>query len=367
MQSLFVPRPSPPSPLVRVRSASLSCGVRSRSTSVVRCQLEGAAEAKSVGWAPPGPYTGRDPEVKKPAWLRQRAAQGKKYARLRESLGELKLNTVCVEAQCPNIGECWNGGGGAGGEWDGVATATIMLLGDTCTRGCRFCAVKTSNKPPPPDALEPLKTAMAVASWGVDYVVLTSVDRDDLPDGGSGHFAQTVRALKVYPLLANGVEAWESGILVECLTSDFRGDMGAVSSLANSGLDDLGETDEEVKQTMADLRAVNVDILTLGQYLQPTERHLTVREYVTPEKFDFWKDYGESLGFLFVASGPLELQTANCCGDLQVMFYSLNAGKTSLRELRNAFSVSFGAFLRSKHITYSTTAASQGSVIRRHL
>ncbi|CAD6271617.1 unnamed protein product [Miscanthus lutarioriparius] len=343
MQSLFVPRPSPPSPLVRVLSTSLSCGVRSRSTSVVRCQLEGAAEAKSVGWAPPGPYTGRDPEVKKPAWLRQRAAQGEKYARLRESLGELKLNTVCVEAQCPNIGECWNGGGGAGGEGDGVATATIMLLGDTCTRGCRFCAVKTSNNPPPPDALELLKTAMAVASWGVDYVVLTSVDRDDLPDGGSGHFAQTVRALKEL----------KPGILVECLTSDFRGDMGAVSSLANSGLDvyahsietvrslqrivrdpragydqslavlkhakisrvnmvtkssimlGLGERDEEVKQTIADLRVVNVDILTLGQYLQPTERHLTVREYVTPEKFDFWKDYGESLGFLYVASGPL--------------------------------------------------------------
>ncbi|CAL4909032.1 unnamed protein product [Urochloa decumbens] len=411
-----------------------SCGA------VVRCQVEREAAAKSVGWAPPGPYTGRDPEVKKPAWLRQRAAQGEKYARLRESLGELKLNTVCVEAQCPNIGECWNGGGGAGGEGDGIATATIMLLGDTCTRGCRFCAVKTSNKPPPPDALEPLKTAMAVASWGVDYVVLTRMvgdlsllavaaashvvlpqskelhgvlpfqgkrpqdvataaaaavqlcaplqphldalppvqmmvpgghqaqpvpaayqafampdaaplilhlagcwRLDDLPDGGSGHFAQTVSALKEL----------KPGILVECLTSDFRGDMEAVSSLANSGLDvyahnietvkslqrlvrdpragydqslavlkhakisklgmvtkssimlGLGETDEEVKQTMADLRVVDVDILTLGQYLQPTERHLTVREYVTPEKFDFWKEYGESLGFLYVASGPL--------------------------------------------------------------
>uniref|UniRef100_A0ACD5WKQ8 Uncharacterized protein n=1 Tax=Avena sativa TaxID=4498 RepID=A0ACD5WKQ8_AVESA len=181
-----------------------------------------------------------------------------------------------------------------------------MLLGDTCTRGCRFCAVKTSNKPPPPDALEPLKTAVAVASWGVDYVVLTSVDRDDIADGGSGHFAETVRALKEL----------KPGILVECLTSDFRGDLGAVASLANSGLDvyahnietvrslqrlvrdpragydqslsvlkhakaskagmvtkssimlGLGETDEEVKQTMADLRAIDVDIVTLGQYLQ---------------------------------------------------------------------------------------------------
>ncbi|CAO2171600.1 unnamed protein product [Urochloa humidicola] len=313
------------------------------SVSVVRCRAEAAPPVGTAARAPVGPYTGRDPDVKKPAWLRQRAAQGEKYARLRESIGELKLNTVCVEAQCPNIGECWNGGGGAGGEGDGIATATIMVLGDTCTRGCRFCAVKTSNKPPPPDPLEPLNTALAVASWGVDYVVLTSVDRDDLPDGGSSHFAQTVKALKEL----------KPGILVECLTSDFRGDLEAVSSLANSGLDvyahnietvrslqrivrdpragydqslavlkhakncregmitkssimlGLGETDEEVKQTMIDLRAIGVDILTLGQYLQPTERHLTVREYVTPEKFQFWKEYGESVGFRYVASGPL--------------------------------------------------------------
>uniref|UniRef100_A0A0A9GDP3 Radical SAM core domain-containing protein n=1 Tax=Arundo donax TaxID=35708 RepID=A0A0A9GDP3_ARUDO len=112
-----------------------------------------------------------------------------------------------------------------------------MLLGDTCTRGCRFCAVKTSNKPPPPDALEPLKTAVAVTSWGVDYIVLTSVDRDDLPDGGSGHFAQTVRALKEF----------KPGILVECLTSDFRGDLEAVSSLANSGLDVYAHNIETVR------------------------------------------------------------------------------------------------------------------------
>ncbi|GJM89027.1 hypothetical protein PR202_ga05623 [Eleusine coracana subsp. coracana] len=342
MQSSFAARPS--TPLIRVRSTSLSCGAQPRFAAVVRYQVEGAAAAaKSVGWAPPGPYTGKDPDAKKPAWLRQRAAQGEKYTMLRDSLGELKLNTVCVEAQCPNIGECWNGGGGAGGEGDGIATATIMLLGDTCTRGCRFCAVKTSNKPPPPDALEPLKTAVAVASWGVDYVVPTSVDRDDLLDGGSGHFAQTVRVLKEL----------KPEILVECLTSDFRGDLEVISSLANSGLDvyahnietvrslqrivrdpragydqslavlkhaksskegmvtkssimlGLGETDDELKQTMADLRAIDVDILTLGQYLQPTERHLKIIEYVTPEKFNFWKEYGESLGFLYVASGPL--------------------------------------------------------------
>ncbi|MFS7934774.1 putative lipoyl synthase [Helianthus anomalus] len=138
------------------------------------------------------PFTGRDPNVKKPGWLRQKAPQGVKYEEVKESLSRLKLNTVCEEAQCPNIGECWNGGG------DGIATATIMLLGDTCTRGCRFCAVKTSRNPAPPDPMEPQNTAQAIVSWGVDYIVLTSVDRDDLPDGGSGHFAETVKAMKVH-------------------------------------------------------------------------------------------------------------------------------------------------------------------------
>lgn len=290
-----------------------------------------------------GPNTGRDPTVKKPAWLRQKAPQGDRYTELKASLSSLKLNTVCEEAQCPNIGECWNGGGGAGGEGDGIGTATIMLLGDTCTRGCRFCAVKTSKAPAPPDPMEPESTAKAIASWGVGYVVLTSVDRDDLADGGSGHFARTVRTLKEL----------KPEILVECLTSDFRGDLEAVSVVVQSGLDvfahnvetvqrlqrivrdpragydqsllvlkhakgvkpglvtkssimlGLGETDEEIKQTMEDLRMIGVDILTLGQYLQPTPLHLTVKEYVPPEKFQFWKEYGESVGFRYVASGPL--------------------------------------------------------------
>ncbi|KMZ62350.1 Lipoyl synthase (Chloroplastic) [Zostera marina] len=290
-----------------------------------------------------GIHTGRDPSIKKPSWLRQRAPHGDKFAKLQQSLSELKLNTVCVEAQCPNIGECWNGGGGAGGEGDGIATATIMLLGDTCTRGCRFCAVKTSRNPSPPDPMEPENTARAIVSWGVDYIVLTSVDRDDLPDGGSGHFAKTVITMKKL----------KPDILVECLTSDFRGDVDLVSSLVHSGLDvfahnietvkrlqrivrdpragyeqslsvlkhaknckegmitkssimlGLGESDDEVKETMNDLRSTGVDILTLGQYLQPTPLYLTVKEYVTPEKFEFWKNYGESLGFSYVASGPL--------------------------------------------------------------
>ncbi|KAB1206772.1 Lipoyl synthase, chloroplastic [Morella rubra] len=349
-----------------------------------------------------GPYTGRDPNVKKPEWLRQRAPQGERYEQVKDSLSRLNLNTVCEEAQCPNIGECWNGGG------DGVATATIMVLGDTCTRGCRFCAVKTSRNPAPPDPLEPQNTANAIASWGVDYIVLTSVDRDDLPDGGSGHFAQTVKAMKEL----------KPEIMVECLTSDFRGDLKAVETLVHSGLDvfahnietvkrlqrivrdpragtvcycllsdecifwieilhsvkicqeilvpnpfppvvclgsdsssrryeqslsvlkhakvskegmitkssimlGLGESDDELKETMADLRAIGVDILTLGQYLQPTPLHLTVKEYVSPEKFAFWKEYGESIGFRYVASGPL-VRSSYRAGELFV--------KTMVRE-----------------------------------
>nr|AMZ03521.1 plastid lipoate synthase 1 [Helianthus annuus] len=308
------------------------------------------------------PFTGRDPNVKKPGWLRQKAPQGVKYEEVKESLSRLKLNTVCEEAQCPNIGECWNGGG------DGIATATIMLLGDTCTRGCRFCAVKTSRNPAPPDPMEPQNTAQAIVSWGVDYIVLTSVDRDDLPDGGSGHFAETVKAMKKS----------KPEIMVECLTSDFRGDLEAVSMLANSGLDvfahnietvkrlqrivrdpragyeqslsvlkhaklskkgmitktsimlGLGESDEELKQAMADLRAIDVDILTLGQYLQqPTPLHLTVKEYVTPEKFDFWKEYGESIGFRYVASGPL-VRSSYRAGELFVQTLVKSKNKSYL-------------------------------------
>ncbi|CAM8922881.1 unnamed protein product [Rhodiola kirilowii] len=307
------------------------------STKVTEESKEGGAKGNGSYPGGMGPYTGRDPNVKKPGWLRQKAPQGEKYEEVKESLSRLKLNTVCEEAQCPNIGECWNGGG------DGIATATIMLLGDTCTRGCRFCAVKTSRNPAPPDPMEPENTAQAIADWGVDYIVLTSVDRDDIPDGGSGHFAQTVKAMKKR----------KPEIMIECLTSDFRGDLTAVDTLVHSGLDvfahnvetvsrlqrivrdpragyeqslsvlkhakiskpgmitktsimlGLGESDDELKQTMSDLREIDVDILTLGQYLQPTPLHLTVKEYVTPEKFAFWKEYGESIGFRYVASGPL--------------------------------------------------------------
>uniref|UniRef100_T1J1Q1 Lipoyl synthase, mitochondrial n=1 Tax=Strigamia maritima TaxID=126957 RepID=T1J1Q1_STRMM len=280
-----------------------------------------------------GDYT----RLRLPPWLKREIPMGKNYDKLKTSLRELNLHTVCEEARCPNIGECWGGGE------HGTATATIMLLGDTCTRGCRFCSVKTSPKPPPPDPDEPKHTANAITQWGLDYVVLTSVDRDDLTDGGSNHIAETVRELK----------RQNPKILVECLTPDFRGDMTAVAIVANSGLDvyahnvetveqyqkfvrdpranynqslsvlrhvktikgDLvtktsimlgfGETDEQVRQTLKDLRTADVDCVTLGQYMQPTKRHLPVTEYVTPEKFKYWEEVGEELGFAYTASGPL--------------------------------------------------------------
>ncbi|CAL1539622.1 unnamed protein product [Lymnaea stagnalis] len=272
-----------------------------------------------------------------PEWLKTEIPVGKNYIALKQSLKKLNLHTVCEEAKCPNIGECWGGGEHA------TATATIMVLGDQCTRGCRFCSVKTARNPPPPDPMEPVNTATAISEWGLDYVVLTSVDRDDLPDGGAAHFAQTVREIK----------SRSPHILVECLTPDFRGDMEAVTVVADSGLDvyahnvetveslqwlvrdpranyhqslsvlkhvksrypkmvtktsimlGLGETDDQIMKTLEDLRMIDVDCLTLGQYMQPTKRHLKVKEYVHPDKFDYWQQIGDKLGFVYTASGPL--------------------------------------------------------------
>ena len=165
------------------------------------------------------------------------SANESRYTEVKDSLADLSLNTVCEEAQCPNIGECWSGG-----------TGTIMLLGDTCTRGCMFCAVNTDSKPPPPDPFEPFKTAEAVSKWGVDYIVLTSVDRDDIPDGGAQHFAHTVELLKHK----------KPEILVECLVSDFQGDLNSVKTLATSGLDVYAhnmETVERLQNFVRDPRA----------------------------------------------------------------------------------------------------------------
>ncbi|CAL8123989.1 unnamed protein product [Orchesella dallaii] len=280
---------------------------------------------------------GEAERLRLPPWLKTEIPMGRNYSKLKETLRGLNLSTVCEEARCPNIGECWGGGP------DQTATATIMLMGDTCTRGCRFCSVKTSRAPPPLDPNEPEHTAKAIAAWGLDYVVLTSVDRDDIADGGSAHIAETVQHLKKEI----------PSLLVEVLSPDFRGNQEHVATVVSSGLDvfahnietierltpfvrdprakyrqtlevlqyaksvnpemvtktsimlGLGETDEEVLQTMKDLREIGVDCLTLGQYMQPTKRHLKVVEYVTPEKFHHWEVKGKELGFLYTASGPL--------------------------------------------------------------
>jgi lipoic acid synthetase len=261
-----------------------------------------------------------------------RAPAGERYMQIKDLLKGLNLATVCQEAQCPNIGECWGGG-----------TATIMLMGEVCTRGCRFCNVKTGNPKGALDLEEPQKVAHAVSQMGLDYVVLTSVDRDDLPDEGSMHFAKTVRNLKVSA----------PDLIVEVLTPDFKGNEQFIGYIVDAEPDvfahnvetveslqtrvrdpragykqslrvlefvkerdetrytktsimlGLGEKDEEVRQTLRDLRGVGCDVVTFGQYLQPQKRHLPVEEFVTPEKFREWQSEAESMGFLYVASGPL--------------------------------------------------------------
>uniref|UniRef100_A0A670JBJ8 Lipoyl synthase, mitochondrial n=1 Tax=Podarcis muralis TaxID=64176 RepID=A0A670JBJ8_PODMU len=194
-----------------------------------------------------------------PPWLKTEIPIGKNYNKLKNSLRNLNLHTVCEEARCPNIGECWGGGKYA------TATATIMLMGDTCTRGCLFCSVKTARSPPPLDPEEPYNTAKAIAEWGLDYVVLTSVDRDDVSDGGAAHFAKTVSHLKER----------NPKILVECLTPDFRGDLKAVETVALSGLDVYAhnvETVPELQRKVRDPRAnfdQSLSVLKHAKKVQP--------------------------------------------------------------------------------------------------
>jgi lipoic acid synthetase len=268
----------------------------------------------------------------KPPWLKVRAPGGERYTHIKAQARTLKLHTVCEEARCPNIGECWGGG-----------TATFMVMGGICTRGCRFCAVNTSRNGMPLDPDEPTNVAHAIAEMGLDYVVLTSVDRDDLPDQGSGHFAACIRAIR----------AAAPKTLVEVLIPDFCGRAELIDIVSDArpeviahniecvrrmtptvrdpraGYDQslqvlaqlkahqpdrltkssimvgVGETEEEVLETMGDLRAVGCDFLTIGQYLQPTQRHLKIAEYVPPEQFARYQAVGERMGFRYVASGPL--------------------------------------------------------------
>lgn len=268
----------------------------------------------------------------KPAWLKVRAPGGENYNRIKEMAAELKLATVCQEARCPNIGECWAGG-----------TATFMLMGEVCTRGCRFCNVKTGNPKGKIDEQEPEKLGWAIAQMGLEYVVLTSVDRDDLPDQGSSHFARAIEVIK----------ANDPKLIVEVLTPDFRGRRDLLEPLVKAKPDvfahnietvesqtkrvrdpragyrqsldvlrlvkeidptrytkssimlGLGEKKEEVVQALQDLRDVGCDVVTFGQYLQPTRRHLKVETFVSPEVFQEWRRIAEDAGFLYVASGPL--------------------------------------------------------------
>jgi lipoyl synthase len=288
----------------------------------------GLAEASPPDTSSPGLDTTRA----KPSWLKVKAPGGAEYRRLKETLRKLDLYTVCEEARCPNVGECWSAG-----------TATVMILGHTCTRGCRFCAVKTGNPRGAVDPREPEHVARALTELELKYAVLTMVDRDDLLDGGSEHMALTVEALK----------RRRPQMLVETLVGDFRGRRESIDRVlaarpdvfahnlevtraltplirdARCGYDrslevlryakeqaperltksslmvGLGEKNHEIIEAMRDLRAANVDVVTLGQYLRPTPKHAAVERYVTPEEFALFEREGQQMGFQFVASGPL--------------------------------------------------------------
>ncbi|MBW4474686.1 MAG: lipoyl synthase [Stenomitos rutilans HA7619-LM2] len=269
--------------------------------------------------------------VVKPEWLRVKAPQWERVGSVKEILRDLELNTVCEEASCPNIGECFNNG-----------TATFLIMGPACTRACPYCDIDFEKKPKPLDPTEPERLAEAVRRMRLNHVVVTSVNRDDLPDGGAAQFDRCIQAIRVA----------SPGTTIEVLIPDLCGNWEALATILQAApevlnhntetiprlyrrvrpqgsyersLDvlrrardltpwvytktgimvGLGETDDEVKQVMRDLRSVACDILTIGQYLQPSQKHLGVVNFVRPEQFDVWQVYGESLGFLQVVSSPL--------------------------------------------------------------
>lgn len=275
----------------------------------------------------------RDPATaRKPGWLRAPMPSGAAFSAVRSIVREHRLSTVCEEAKCPNIGECWNAG-----------TATIMLMGSVCTRACRFCAVDTGNPRGWLDPEEPANVARSVELMRLRYVVLTSVNRDDLPDGGAAHYAAAIRAIKER----------NPSTAVEALTPDFKGVRADVETVIDGGVDvfaqnletvrrlthpvrdpragyaqtldvlahakahrpdlltksslmlGLGETDAEIRAALVDLRAAQVDLLTLGQYLRPTANHLPVERFVTPAQFDGYREWALALGFIECVSGPL--------------------------------------------------------------
>ncbi len=267
----------------------------------------------------------------KPDWLRVKAPQWERVGKVKDILRDLNLNTVCEEASCPNIGECFNNG-----------TATFLIMGPACTRACPYCDIDFEKKPVALDPTEPQRLAEAVRRMKLNHVVITSVNRDDLPDGGASQFVKCIE----------GTRELSPGTTIEVLIPDLCGNWAALETILASNPDvmnhntetvprlykktrpqgeysrtlelirrseeiapwiytktgimaGLGETDEEMRQVMRDLREVNCDILTIGQYLQPTQKHLGVKDFVTPEQFDGWREYGESIGFLQVVSSPL--------------------------------------------------------------
>lgn len=278
-----------------------------------------------------------------PPWLKLKVPKGlthrPRFNRIRRSMRDKKLSTVCEEAKCPNIGECWGGE-----EEEGTATATIMVMGSHCTRGCRFCSVLTSRRPPPLDPEEPTKVASAVGEMGVDYIVMTMVDRDDMEDGGAGHVCRCIEEIKK----AN------PAVLLEALVGDFHGDLKLVEQVASTPLSvyahniecveritprvrdrratyrqslqtlehvsrytndamltkssimlGLGEEEAEIRQTLRDLRTAGVSAVTLGQYLQPSRTRLKVSRYAHPKEFEMWEKEAMEMGFVYCASGPM--------------------------------------------------------------
>ncbi len=299
----------------------------------------------------------------KPQWLTvlppdSLADDGENYRRLKGMISKLSLHTVCEEAHCPNVTECWGGG-----------TATLMLMGAMCSRACRFCNVTPGRPSAEPDPLEPENVAFVLSKMGLEYVVLTSVDRDDLPDGGAAHFARTIRVTK----------EMNPGLRVEVLIPDFQNDLDSIKKVVEARPDviahniettlfltsrvrdaranywqslsvlrsvkkldrrmltkssimlGLGEKEEEVRLAMMHLRDAGVDFLTLGQYLRPSPRHLPVKEYVPPATFERYKEMGEKeFGFRYVASGPL-VRSSYKAGEMFVRAL-LDASDTTINE-----------------------------------
>ncbi|KAF2488802.1 mitochondrial lipoyl synthase [Lophium mytilinum] len=300
-------------------------------------EVLGISESLELRTAMVGPAGKKRQITRLPEWLKTPVPVGENFKKIKHDLRGLGLHTVCEEARCPNISDCW------GGSDKAAATATIMLMGDTCTRGCRFCSVKTNKAPAPLDPHEPENTAEALKRWGLGYVVLTSVDRDDLADGGARHFAETIMKIKQKA----------PTMLVEALTGDYAGDLEMVALVARSGLDvyahnvetvealspmvrdrradfrqslrvlkaakdekpglitktsimlGFGEREDQIWDALKELRKVDVDVVTFGQYMRPTKKHMKVEEYVTPATFELWRQRALDLGFLYCASGPL--------------------------------------------------------------